>query len=195
MEKGKNSQQFSGLINGIKEKLSASQIKCEFCGKPMSKDLKFCTWCGNKLCNAENSDSINENSVTKCPKCGALLEDGLLFCTSCGVKLEEDAIPSASISSEVTKSSYEPLPSESAELRVCKNCGAKINDAVDFCECCGLRINTDSPKDAKAEFTVPSVPSVISTPESNSIPSVESKDHDVTPKKSMKAYFKKPGNL
>ena len=195
MDKGKNSQQFSGLINGIKEKLSVSQIKCEFCGKPMNKDLKFCTWCGNKLCNADNSDSINENTVTKCPKCGAHLEDGLLFCTSCGVKLEEDSVPSAIIPSEVTKSSYEPLPSDSAELKVCKNCGAKINDAVDFCECCGLRISIDSIEDSKAEPTVRSSPDVISAPETKSMPPVKGEDHDVTPPKSMKAYFKKPGNL
>jgi len=195
MDKEKNSQQLSGLINGIKEKLSSSQIKCEFCGKPMGKDLKFCTWCGNKLRNEDNPDSSNEKPVSNCPKCGAPLEDGLLFCTSCGVKLGEASVPSADITTEASKPAYESLPSDTTKLKVCKNCGAKINEAVDFCECCGLRISIESIDDAKTESTVASSTSVISAPEINNIPAVKGKDHDVTPQKSMKAYFKKPGNL
>ena len=70
-----------------------------------------------------------------------------------------------------------------------------INEAVDFCECCGLRISIESIDDAKTESTVASSTSVISAPEINNIPAVKGKDHDVTPQKSMKAYFKKPGNL
>lgn len=195
MDKGKSSQHFSGLINGIKDKFSSSQTKCEFCGKLMSKDLMFCTWCGNKLCNNKELVSSEENPISSCSRCGAPLEDGALFCTSCGVKLEEDSVPSASISSEVAKSSYEPLSSETDELKVCKNCGAKVNDVVDFCECCGLRISIDSIEDPKAEPTVTSSPGVISAPETNSMPEVKGKDHDVTHQKSMKVYFKKPGNL
>lgn len=198
MEKEKINQQFSDLINSVKEKFSTSQIKCKSCGKMMSKDLKFCTWCGNELAAKEIiSHASVERIANNCPQCGEQLEEGMAFCTSCGAKLASTSIPLPSRESNIPKTPDEEFSAKASAsgFRVCENCGSRITGSVDFCECCGARLdstfivqNQEEPTNAASHNVSDNSDMDRGSPTHSDIP-------DGTRTKTMKSYFRKPGDL
>lgn len=63
---------------------------CNNCGKEVADNMKFCTYCGEKIEWAEQPTVQKEVGV-KCSKCGNSVESGVRFCTYCG----EEIIPNS----------------------------------------------------------------------------------------------------
>lgn len=58
------------------------QMICENCGKIIPYGSVYCSECGSKA--DEKQESAGTEDVPKCKKCGAPLRPDSQFCTSCG---------------------------------------------------------------------------------------------------------------
>ena len=54
---------------------------CEYCGKPLANDARFCSGCGHKVSKQEISIPSQRYY---CTKCNALVPEGTQFCHKCG---------------------------------------------------------------------------------------------------------------
>jgi RNA polymerase subunit RPABC4/transcription elongation factor Spt4 len=68
-------------ITPLEEPQTVSEIKCENCGLGLSKNSKFCQFCGEK-------HIPKQQLVINCPKCGKNVSNSK-FCSECGYKLEQ----------------------------------------------------------------------------------------------------------
>lgn len=51
-------------------------MKCQFCGKELPDDARFCSACGKP---------VPQKKI--CPECGYEAEDDMIFCIRCGTRL------------------------------------------------------------------------------------------------------------
>ena len=89
-------------------------MKCQFCGKELPEDARFCSSCGNP---------VQQKKV--CPKCGYEAEDDMVFCIRCGTRLSSGE-------------SEKPQPAPS--IKVCPQCGRQGEPHMAFCQFCGVRL-------------------------------------------------------
>lgn len=60
---------------------------CQKCGKQISDDSKFCSYCGEKNNFYEEKQTVAfRATITLCPKCTKELPEGSSFCAYCGEK-------------------------------------------------------------------------------------------------------------
>ena len=101
---------YENEIVEIRNKIAsvASEAICEKCKKPITKDSKFCNYCGSPVAltkldiqdvcpscgktvncgvSLKRSDIVVEKEIRKCTNCGADLDDDAVFCMSCGMKI------------------------------------------------------------------------------------------------------------
>lgn len=122
--------------------------KCSQCGFNNNINAKFCIGCGAPLTVAPASGKI-------CPQCGTVNTEDSAFCIECGTPLNQappipeppasqppvvEPIVSDSTESASMPAVEEEVVSDNAQetqgLR-CSNCGAPLEDNMQFCTECG----------------------------------------------------------
>ena len=88
----------SGAIN-----TSANSKACQKCGSLNTKDVKFCSSCGENLVTKK----------TECFSCKAFVDDNVKFCPNCGSSLQKKICPNCH---------HENMPG----VKFCCQCGTKL---------------------------------------------------------------------
>ena len=60
---------------------------CSKCGAKISKEMKYCMNCGNKLLEQQMQSDESINALF-CMNCGESVPDDSVYCTACGKKLK-----------------------------------------------------------------------------------------------------------
>ena len=119
-----NQKQIEELENKIK---SLKQVMtCKVCGAELSKDAKFCRYCGSKV----KDIVVSPSSGLECWNCHSPLRGDERFCASCGAKSEV----------EVDEEQSEMEKVEKVQPQVCSVCGKEVKDTDTFCKFCGNEV-------------------------------------------------------
>ncbi len=118
---------------------------CSKCKSLVSGSAKFCTHCGTKVIEGDNSTLNTSKNICEC---GSELKSGVKFCTTCGKKVQPVA---------------EPLAKKE---NTCE-CGAEFKLGAKFCTSCGKSLvkPVDVEEKVKTEAPEPVVSSVVPKPE------------------------------
>lgn len=141
-----------------------SRFNCPNCGAPFKHGSIYCSKCGTKLPEIEESPKNDiPEGAQKCPKCNNILKADALFCNECGTKLEPQENNSMENASEEDLLSKPVYPSDEAadtaaaepetssetisetaeeELvftKKCPSCGADLCEDDVFCNECGTK--------------------------------------------------------
>ncbi len=103
-------QSFAELRDAIQNNESAT-VKCEKCGKLISKTSKFCPECGNP-------NTPQKPTTKRCSKCGKEVPVGTKFCDGCGTPIR---VKKCSSCGYVFDEKY-----SGSETRYCCKCGKPI---------------------------------------------------------------------
>ncbi len=122
-------------IRDLRESLAAKQHEleeldgtttCPGCGKTISRDVRFCSFCGTPL--PAPAPAAPEAVGRTCAVCGAPLAADAAFCASCGNRAPVNAEPAAPA----------PVPTAPQAL-YCPNCGESLSPDAIMCPNCGTK--------------------------------------------------------
>lgn len=80
----------NNLMDYRRQSEELKQIRnCPVCGRPITEDSQFCSFCGNRIDNNIGLNSRNVISQITCYRCGKILDTDAKFCENCGLPVEE----------------------------------------------------------------------------------------------------------
>ena len=63
---------------------------CQYCGKEIDDNVKYCTHCGKRVVEDDSADNQPTAGLHVCPVCGSDVSPEDRFCMSCGAPLNEN---------------------------------------------------------------------------------------------------------
>ena len=80
----------NNLMTYRRQSEKLKQIRnCPVCGKSITGDGQFCSFCGSKIDNNIDLNSENVMPQITCCRCGEILDTDAKFCENCGLPVEE----------------------------------------------------------------------------------------------------------
>ena len=138
-------------------------IECPNCYKLVSKDYRYCIFCGHDLTNASDTSSSMISSVESvtsiigsvafdrsccCPNGHEEPDPSLGFCSICGSPLVTNHSGRNSFASVEVPVTEEKLNKQPEKGRICK-CGHRVDDTtLSYCPVCGLPLSSSKENDS-----------------------------------------------
>ncbi len=95
---------------------ASSSVSCPFCGARLSATDVFCSGCGKPMTEIEAARNAAQQPAPavsdgpSCPECGAAMNVGDLFCMNCGHKLDAPAAASEPEPAPAPEPAFVPAP-------------------------------------------------------------------------------------
>ena len=155
---GSVASNITDFVSGLSD---TGKVSCPSCGKKIRKGDLFCTYCGAKTENKDESQNLgskqNERITVSeyiksikdytCDNCGEKVTGNDKFCPSCGKPVIFKVTPeTCDKCGNTLTSGYTFCPSCGAEVvpvileTTCKKCGAELLYGKDFCVNCGTKV-------------------------------------------------------
>ncbi len=133
------------LVRALGERATES-VCCTRCGARVIHGEKFCQHCGTRVGSAGQ-----ETVVGICQNCNTYWRSGWQYCKSCGVDSEQALQPNATPTHQQNVAKRNTLETELPDTRIpCPYCEAATQPFSLFCDNCGMRLATETPKESAA---------------------------------------------
>ena len=133
------------LVRALGERATES-VCCTRCGARVIHGEKFCQHCGTRVGSAGQ-----ETVVGICQNCNTYWRSGWQYCKSCGVDSDQALQPNATPTHQQNVAKRNTLETELPDARIpCPYCEAATQPFSLFCDNCGMRLATETPKEQAA---------------------------------------------